>query len=238
MSFIDVTVQKAFTELTGQNMETIEIDLNDEVLKELKKFDLQETPLSIQDHFISLWYHLKKLYIDVIGWERIGYEIRYIFKRENQTAALKFWVNSKNEFKSNYQKLPANTNSDQLFKSISNALEKSSEIIINRNTAEAVLNKVSFDSKLEESKPFLKYLFDSIKNNLNSDEFISSITHLNYRERYTIEKGSRTCVFDFEYDKKGFFGRVLPLQAKCNSQKISDNIKEIVNNLKRIDHAI
>ena len=110
MFFIDINVQKAFNELTGQSSNGIEIDLNDEVLSEIDKFGLSDEPLTLQDHFIHRWHYLKDHYIDITGWQKVGYEIRYFFKRENQTAAFKYWINGKNEFNSNSQKIPAQTN--------------------------------------------------------------------------------------------------------------------------------
>ena len=72
-------------------------------------------------------------------------EIRYVFKRENQIAGFKFWVNGKNEFKTNFQKLPGQTNSDELFDAISEMIKKTIKVQVNRNTAEAVLSKINFD---------------------------------------------------------------------------------------------
>ncbi|HNF32628.1 MAG TPA: AAA family ATPase, partial [Bacteroidia bacterium] len=112
MNFIDVNVQQAFNALTGQSNPTTEININ-EVLPELEKFGLVDAPLTIQDHFIHRWYILQKHYIDIEAWQKVGYEVRYIFKREAQTAAFKYWVNGQNVFKSNFQKLPAQTNSDE-----------------------------------------------------------------------------------------------------------------------------
>ncbi|HMY84957.1 MAG TPA: AAA family ATPase, partial [Saprospiraceae bacterium] len=112
MNFIDVNVQQAFNELTGQSNPTTEINIT-EVLPELEKFGLVDAPLTIQDHFIHRWYILKKHYIDIEAWQKVGYEVRYIFKRDAQTAAFKHWVNGQNVFKSNFQKLPAQTNSDE-----------------------------------------------------------------------------------------------------------------------------
>jgi hypothetical protein len=237
MTFIDVNVQKAFNDLTGQKSEYLEIDLNDTILKEIEKIGLKEAPLTIQDHFIGRWYLFNEQNIEIVEWKRVSYEIRYVFQRGNQTAAFKYWVNGKNVFKSNFQKLPAGTNSDELFNIISDILEDSSDIIINRNTAEAILSKVTFDVELEESKPFLKTLFDGISNQLKSDEFISEIAHLAYRDRYTIQKGSDTCVIDFEYNKEGFFGRVLPIESKCNSAQLLERIKAIIYKLKEINYA-
>ena len=167
----------------------------------------------------------------------MGYEIRYVFKRENETAAFKFWVNGKNVFKSNFQQLPAKTNSQELYNSISSAFENLGDLIINRSTAEAILTKVTFDVQLEESKPFLKNLYDNITSELKKDEVISEIAHLSYRERYTIQQGTNLCVIDFEYNKDGFFGRVLPIEKKCNNPKLVERIKDIVSKLKEESYA-
>ncbi len=237
MTFIDVNVQTAFNELIGENSESVEIDLNEDVLKEIEKIGLQEEPLTIQNHFISRSYLLKEQDIKIIEWERVGYEIRYVFKRENQTAAFKYWVNGINVFKSNFQKLPAKTNSEELYDTISNILSDLGDVTINRNTAEAILSKVIFDVELEESQPFLRNLFDAISKELKTDEVISEIRHLPYRERYTINKGSYSCVIDFEYNNQGFFGRVLPIERRCNSAHLLEHIKEIVCKLKEGNYA-
>jgi hypothetical protein len=237
MNFIDVNVQQAFNELTGQSNPTTEININ-EVLPELEKFGLVDAPLTIQDHFIQRWYNLRKHYIDIEAWQKVGYEIRYIFKREAQTAAFKYWVNGQNVFKSNFQKLPAQTNSDELFEAITKILERATPIVVNRNNIESVLTQIEFDVAIEEEKPFLKNLFDFISKGLSNGEIISSIQHLEYRERYTIENSGRSCIIDFEYDKAGFFGRVLPLEKKCGCPEVLAKIKTIVSNLKEADYVI
>ena len=237
MNFIDVNVQQAFNELTGQSNPTTEINIT-EVLPELEKFGLVDAPLTIQDHFIHRWYILKKHYIDIEAWQKVGYEVRYIFKREAQTAAFKHWVNGQNVFKSNFQKLPAQTNSDELFETITKILECVTPIVINRNNIEGILTQIEFDVAIEEEKPFLKNLFDFISKGLTKGEIISNIQHLEYRERYTIVNNGRSCIIDFEYDKAGFFGRVLPLEKKCDCPEILGRIKSIVNNLKEADYVI
>lgn len=237
MNFIDVNVQQAFNELTGQSNPTKEININ-EVLPELEKFGLAEESLTIQDHFIHRWYNLRKHYIDIVGWEKKGYEIRYVFQREGQTAAFKYWVNGQNVFKSNFQKLPAQTNSDELFETITKLLESAILIVVNRNSAEGILAQIVFDVAIEEEKPFLKNLFDEISRSLKEGEAITNIQHLPYRERYTIEKSGKNCVLDFIYDNAGFFGNVQPLENKCNSSELLTNIKSIVNNLKEADYVI
>lgn len=237
VNFIDVNVQQAFNALTGQSNPTAEININ-EALPELEEFGLVDAPLTIQDHFIHRWYYLRKHYIDVEAWQKVGYEVRYIFKREGQTAAFKYWVNGQNVFKTNFQKLPAQTNSDELFETISKILEKATPIIVNRISIVGILTQIEFDVEIEEEKPFLKNLFDFISKGLAKDESITNIQHLNYRERYTIERNGSACIIDFEYDGAGFFGRVLPLGNKCDSPELITKIKTIVNNLKEADYVI
>ena len=237
MSFIDVNVQKAFNELKGQQSPSIEIDIN-EVLPELERFDLANASLTIQDHFIQRWYTLRNHYIDITGWQKVGYEIRYLFNREGQTAAVKYWVNGKNVFTASYQKLPAQTNSDELFESIIKILESSTQVIVNRNNTVGILTKIEFDIALEEEKPFLKNLFDNISQCLDANEIISDIQHLNFRERYKIEKNGGACEIDFIYDGDGFFGNVQPLENKCNSPELLAKIKTIVNKLQEANYVI
>ncbi|MCX7744814.1 MAG: ATP-binding domain-containing protein, partial [Flavobacteriales bacterium] len=238
MNFIDVNVQKAFNALTGQSNPTVEINIS-EVLPELEKFGLADAPLTIQDHFIHRWYNLHKHYIDIVGWEKKGYEIWYKFAREDKTAGIKYSINGQNQFNTTYQnKIPKLTNSDELFETITKILENATPIVVNRNTIEGILTKLEFDIAIEEEKPFLKNLYDLITKNLSEGEIISNIQHLEYRERYAIEKNGKSCVIDFEYDKAGFFGRVLPLEKKCDSPELLTKIKSIVNKLKEADYVI
>jgi hypothetical protein len=237
MNFIDVNVQKAFNELTGQSNQAVEINIS-EVLPELEKFGLVDAPFTIQDHFIHRWYNLKKHDIEIEAWQKIEYEIRYIFKRGAQTAAFKYWINVQNVFRNNFQKIPAQTNSDELFETITKILESATPIVVTRNTVESILTQIQFDARIEKEKPFLKNLFDFISKGLSKDEIISNIQHLQYRERYTIEKNERSCVIDFEYDQAGFFGRVLPLEKKCDCPELLAKIKSIVSKLKEADYVI
>jgi len=238
MVFVNLEVQNAFNELTNQKNESVEINLDDEVLMVLENVGLQNADIEVQDHFLNLWYNLKKQFIDITGWKKLAYEIQYVFRREEQTAGFKFWINGKNKFKTNFQQLPGQTNSDELFNVISEIIQNSIKVYINRNTAESILNKVTFDVELEESNPFLKNLFDSINNILHSEVVITDIIHLNYRERYVFEKGNSICTIDFEYNDQGFFGRILPLENQCNDQALVSKLKLIIENLKTNSYAI
>lgn len=237
MDFIDVNVQQAFNVLIGKSNPVIEINIS-EVLPELEKYGLIDAPLTIQDHFIHRWYNLRKHYIDIESWQKFGYEIRYIFKREGQTAALKYWVNGQNVFKNNFQNVPAQTNSNEFFEAITKILDSASPVVVNRNNVEGILTQIEFDVAIEEEKPFLKNLFDFLNSGLLEDERIANIQHLYYKERYSIEKNGKSCIIDFEYDGAGFFGRVLPLENKCDSPELLANVKTIVNNLKESDYVI
>jgi hypothetical protein len=237
MNFIDVNVQQAFNELTGQTNPATEININ-EVLPELEKHGLMDTPLTIQDHFIHRWYNLRKQYIDIAGWQKVGFEIRYIFKREGQTAAFKYWINGQHVFNNNYQQLPGQTNSNELFETITKILENLTPVLINRRNSAGILTQIEFDASIEEEKPFLKNLFDLISKGLAAEGTITDVQHLPFRERYAIDGYNGTCIVDFEYNKSGFFGRVLPLENKCTNPELLAKIKSIVNNLKEADYVI
>ncbi len=237
MIFVEVNVQRAFNELTGQRNPAAEINIGD-VLPKLETLGLTDAPLSIQDHFIHKWHHLRQQNIEITSWKRVSYEIQYQFGKENQTAAFKYWVNGKDEFKANFQKLPALTNSDELFETITKILEGKPQVIVNRSNAKSILAQIEFDISIEEEKPFLKNLFVEINSRLNTGETINDVQHLHYRERYTIEGHGGTCVVDFEYNSAGFFGRVLPIEKQCNSPELLVKIKQIINNLKSVDYVV
>ncbi|GAB1447447.1 hypothetical protein MASR2M44_04420 [Bacteroidota bacterium] len=237
MNFISLNVQIAFNGLTGQSNPTTEININ-EVLPELEKFGLIDAPLTIQDHFIQRWYNLRKHNIEIDAWGKVGYEIRYTFKSEARRATILYWVNGKNTFNSKFQKIPALTNSEELFETITKILECATPIVVNRNTVEGILTQIEFDLKIEVEKPFLKSLFDSINNGLSGEARIVNIQHLHYKERYTLDKNGQSCVIDFEYDGSGFFGRVLPLENKCQSAELLNDIKSLISRLKEADYVI
>ncbi|RKX17061.1 MAG: hypothetical protein DRP35_11595, partial [Candidatus Zixiibacteriota bacterium] len=160
-------------------------------------------------------------------------------KREDNFAAIKFWVNGKDEFKTKFQKLPAETNSDSLFEEISKILETSPTIVFHRNTINTILTKIEFEIQLEEEKPFLKILFDVLQTQFNTSKIsIDKISHQNYRERYFISKSEEKAVIDFEYNGDGFFGRVLPLENKCSSNDLLNEIKKAVLNIKKFENVV
>jgi hypothetical protein len=208
------------------------MEISGDNLKLLKVFNLETAPISLQNHFLLLNYVVQKQHIDIVNWNKVNYEIRYGFKRENETAAFKFWINGKNEFKANYQRLPSETNSDSLFEEISKLIETAPKIIFLRNTVDSILAKIEFEIELEEEKPFLKTLFDSLQRDLSVLNIsIKEIEHQSYRERYTFVRGDEIAVIDFEYNGEGFFGRVLPIENRYNSTQLLRIIQQTISKL-------
>jgi hypothetical protein len=194
--------------------------------------------VQLQDHFITVRHAVRKHYVEIDGWEKKNMEVFYKFKRESQTAALKTWINKNNVFNGKYQKLPASTNSDELYASIETLLKNLPAVVIKRNTAETILSKIEFDQELEEQFPFTRNLFDDVTLLLKETEIIvDDIDHQQYKERYTFKRTQEVAVIDFEYKKNGFFGRVVPIQNKSNSQALIADIKTVLQTFKQEDYA-
>ena len=231
MVYVGEEVQRAYDELTSTTRESVTIEAS-EVAPALDQFGLAEAPLSLQEHFVYRWYHLRKKYIEIVNWERKGYEIRYTFKREDERAAAKYWVNKNNKFKPKCMKIPNQTTSDGLFDTVVNILNGAAPVLLKKDTIESVLAQLEFDAAIEESKPFLKSLYDAISSNLDKGTVVTEVDHLNYRERYTIANHTGSCVVDFEYTGTGFFGRVVPLMKQCNSSDILFQVHRAVGRMK------
>jgi len=239
MLFMDVDIQDYIETLTGQSLKPIEIIIKEKQLNSLKEYNLNDAPINIQDHFLKIKYIAKQHQINIVSWNRIGYEIRYIFKRENATAAVKFWVNGKNEFKNSFLKLPSKTNSEALFEEVETIVKNISPIVVLRNNVEKLPDKTHMEITFEDEKFFLKNLYHFLQIQLKKEDIlIENIDHKKYRERYTFIKNDKKAVIDFEYNGEGFWGRVLPLQNKCNSRYIPDKIKGIVLKLKENKYVI
>lgn len=238
MAFLDTDVINSLKELSGQQIQTEEINLDDEMLEHLQKFNLLEQPIQIQNHFIKVRHAVRKQYVEIIGWEKKNLEIIYFLKRENQTACIKTWVNKEHVFNNKYQKIPSQTNSELLFNEVENLLKVLPNVSIKRNTIETILPLVEFEFDLEEKFPFTRNLFDNITATLiESSIKIELVEHKEYKERYTFKRNEEEAVIDFEYKSNGFFGRVVPIQKQSNSIQLIFDIKNILQNLKQEDHA-
>lgn len=239
MSFLDEEVITALNELTGNQIQAEEIILDDEMLQQLMQLKLLEQPIQLQDHFIKVRHAARKQFVDIVGWERIGYEIRYAFKREQEQAVFKTFINGKNEFKNSLSPIPhlsLNWAFNNLIAEIVNHLPN---VSIKRNTPETIINRIEFEFELEQQFPFTRSLFDDISLLFEETNItIESVVHLAFRERYTFRNNQEIAVLDFEYKSNGVFGRILPVLNKTNSQSLVVLIKTALQTLKQEENAV
>jgi tRNA A37 threonylcarbamoyladenosine biosynthesis protein TsaE len=238
MAFLDVTVIDALSELTGNQIQTEEICLDAELLKELSMLNLLDQPISLQDHFIKVRHAVKKQYFQILGWEKIGYEIRYSFMREQDKAVFRTYVNGQNEFKTPFTTMPKLSPNSSVNNALAELLNHLPNVSIKRNTAETILSQIEFDFELEEAFPFTRSLFDDMMALFKETAItIDGIEHLKYKERYTFKRNNEKAVMDFEYKTNGFFGRVVPIQNQTNSHALISNIQEELQKFKEEAHA-
>lgn len=238
LSFIEDSVLKSLAELTGQQIQAEEISLDDDLLEQLSCFKLLDQPLPIQDHFIKVRHAVRKQYIEIISWEKKNLEVFYMFKRESQLAGLKTWINSDNRFNGKFQKLQSNTNSEELYKIIESLLKCLPNVTIKRDTAETILSQIEFDIETEEKYPFTRSLFDDLVYIFEGTGIIiDNLQHQQYKERYTFKRKEEKAVIDFEYNRHGFFGRVVPLQKASNSLNLISDIQAALQTFKMEENA-
>lgn len=234
MTFLDQSVINSFNELTGKQIQTEELNIDEEMLEALSKFKLLEQTVQIQDHFIKVRHAVRKQYIEIVGWEKKNLEVFYYFKRENETAAIKTWVNKDNKFNGKFSKLVSNSNSDAFFTEMESLLIHLPNVSIKRNMAETIISKIIFDLDVEEKYPFTKNLFDDLISSFtNYDISIDDLEHLQYKERYTFKRNQEVAVVDFEYNGSGFFGRIIPNQKQSNSPQLLSHIQTVIQTLKK-----
>lgn len=239
MTFIEENVISSLNELTGENLQTEQIDLDEELLIQLSQFNLLEQPIQLQDHFIKIRHTIRKQFIEIVNWEKINYEIRYTFKREQDAAVFKTFTNGKLEFKHGLTSIP-NLSSNSNFENIvAELLKNLPNISVKRNTIESIISQIEFDSEIEERFPFTRSLFDDLTLSFKqADILIENVVHQQYRERYSFKRNNEKAVLDFEYNNNGFFGRVLPIQKTSNSHELISNIQTILKKFKQEENAI
>ena len=238
IAFLDVKVVNSLNELTGNQIQAEEISLDNELLQQLSVRNLLEQPIPLQDHFIKFRQAVRKQYIEIVGWEKIGYEIRYSFIREQDKAVFKTFVNGKNEFRNAFS-IMTNLSPNSAFNNIiAEILNHLPNVSIKRNTVETIISKIEFDFELEEEFPFTRSLFDELVLLFKGTYItIDGIEHQRYKERYTFKRNNETAVVDFEYNGDGFFGRIVPIQNKTNSQSMLSSIQTALETFKQDDYA-
>jgi hypothetical protein len=238
MAFLDVAVINSLNELTGEKVQTEEISLDDELLKQLSVFNLLREPIQLQDHFIKVRQAVKNQYIEVVGWERLGFEIRYSFLREQEKAVFRTYINGQNEYRKPFAFMP-NLSPSSIFNNVlAELLTHLPNITIKRNTAETIISQIEFDLNVEEEFPFTRSLYDDLIILFkNTNIIIDEIEHMQYKERYTFKRNNEEVTLDFEYKKNGFFGRIVPVQNKINSQLLLSDIKLALSTFNQESYA-
>lgn len=240
MAFIDLNVLNTTNELSIKKDQFEEIILDEDLHKTLSNFKLLDHPIPLQDHFIKILRAIEKQNISILGWEKIGYEIRFKFVKENEIAVFKTHVNGKNEIKNSFTIIPNQSVNSANNNQIAEIINEIPEISVIRNINDTIQNKFNseFDWEFEEKFPFTRNLYDDIKLSFKESEIlIENIEHLSYKERYTFKRNSEKAVIDFEYNASGFWGRVFPIQNKTNSSLLISEIKKLLQNLKKEDYA-
>jgi hypothetical protein len=238
MAFLDVTVLNALNELTGNQVQTEEINLDNELLQQLSVLKLLEQTVPLQDHFIKVRQAVRKQYIEIVGWEKIGYEIRYSFNREQDKAVFRTYVNGQNEFRKPFSSMPNLSTNSAFNNTLAEILNHLPNVSIKRNTAETIIKQIEFDFELEEEFPFTRSLFDDLMLLFKETSIvIDGVEHKEWKERYTLKLNNQTAVVDFEYNKNGSFGRVVPIQNMTNSQSLLSSIKNALQTLKKEEYA-
>ena len=237
IAFLNENVIDSLNELNGNQIQE-ELNIDNEILQDLIKMNLSDEPVQLQNHFIILRHSLNKKFIKIVGWEKIGYEIRYTFMKDEFKATFRTYINGKMEFKNPLTLMP-NLSPDNTFNLLIDQVVKNlSNLLIRRNNNENFDNCIEFDSELEEKLPFTKSLFDDLVIIFKDKDInITEIQHQNYKERYTFTRNNEIVVLDFEYDKNGFFGRVVPIKNSSNSQFLLSSIKMALSTIINQDYA-
>jgi len=238
MAFLEVKVLNALSELTGNQVQTEEISLDNEILQQFSVLKLLEQSVQLQDHFIKVRQAVRKQYIEIVGWEKIGYEIRYTFIREQEKAVFRTYINGQNEFRKPFASMPNLSPNSSFNIALTEILNHLPNVSIKRNTAETIISQIEFDFELEEEFPFTRSLFDDLVLLFKeTDITIDGIEHQQYKERYTFKQNNETAVVDFEYKKNGFFGRVVPIQNMTNSHSLLTSIQNALQTFKKEEYA-
>lgn len=231
--FVEDNLNKELNNLEAYIQESVDIAYTDEIKNLFDEFSLHNLQYFMQDHFLAIWYQLKAEGIRISSYSTIAYEVKYQFHSNQEMVGIKFWFNGKGEFKTNFQQIPALTNSPSLFEKIAKLIDRLPLINLRRNTTELIESNLSQQITKEEDLPFLQLLEHELRSVLNVDINIDNIEHLNYKERYLFTRKSEKAVLDFDYNSQGFFGRVSPLMKYSNSPQLITDLRDKVLELKQ-----
>lgn len=238
MTFISKEVADAYQTLSGNKIGTEEIEIDSILDEEMNKLQIYNEPIFVQDLFIRLIHTVRPLYIDIINRRKAQYQESFTFSREKDLCGITFWYNGKHEW-TKIQRSSNNPGTDEFFEVIVKLIESSKQMAVKRNTVDTIISKIEFDQKLEEEKPFLNNLFTDLTEKIGIfDINIDEIEHQQNHERYYFKRNSEIAVIDFYYKDDGFFTSVYPVQSKCNSIKLLEEVQNIITKLTTTNHVV
>jgi len=238
LTIVDHLANISFEQLAIPRLRTTDINYTQDSISILTKFNLQDQPFNIQDHFLKVEYTVGLANIEIIGWEKKNFELFYKFKQGDGTAGVKTWINKDNVFNNKYLELPAWTSDSNIYKDLEPLLKTVPNITIIRD--QVLVSKQETESiyEFEENLPFTKSLYEDLRRSLNKQGvFISRLEHLRYRERYTFQRNNEIATFDFEYSDNGFFGRVLSLSKYSNSEALQNDLIIVFKGFNNVSHG-
>ena len=114
----------------------------------------------------------------------------------------------------------------------------SNVLVTNQSPPTIIISQIEFDLNVEEEFPFTRSLYDDLIILFkNTNIIIDEIEHMQYKERYTFKRNNEEVTLDFEYKKNGFFGRIVPVQNKINSQLLLSDIKLALSTFNQESYA-
>ncbi len=235
MLFIDPKIQLAYKEHADSEISPKEITEIDFSIDLIRKYDIANEDEFIKNHFIKMNKLCEELGLKIESIKRIGYELQYILKQNDKRIGMKFWFNGKGKFNNKTGIINCENHDNNLFNILAGQLYLMEyyrvKKIEHNDSSDQV--KFDYDNELSKTMPFLNNMFDQLSNEcLLMDIVIKQIDHLDWKERYYFTKDNFEAVIDFEYNSKGSWGRILPIENKCNSSNLILDIKTICNLIK------
>ncbi len=238
MTFVDPVALKTLQDMAGVKAMAKEVVLDEKLQKQLAELKLTDQPSLVQDHFFRVMIAAEERDIELTKWDRIGYEIRYTFRRGNEQAVFKSFINGKGEFRNPFLPIPAQSPNSLFNETLQAILLHLPELKISRAAEPSVQKNLEFQDEWEESFPFTRTLFNDIVYLLEGTGItVDALEHLQFAERYTFMRGTETAVLDFEYKKEGLFGRILPIPGRTNSAELINSLRTILGKLYSEDNA-
>jgi tRNA A37 threonylcarbamoyladenosine biosynthesis protein TsaE len=238
MTFVDPVALKTLQDMSGVKAMAKEVVLDERLQRRLAELKLTDQPSLVQDHFFRVMIAAEERDIELTKWDRIGYEIRYTFRRGNEQAVFKSFINGKGEFRNPFLPIPTQSPNSLFNETIQAILLHLPELRISRAAEPSVQKNLEFQDEWEESFPFTRTLFNDIVYLLEGTGItVDALEHLQFAERYTFKRGPETAVLDFEYKKEGQFGRILPIPGRTNSAELINSLRTILRKLYSEDNA-